>query len=258
MDCRWELGIQRGRELYLAGHIPGASFLDVDEDLSDLSVPDAGRHPLPSAERFAAAAGRAGIGAGSVRRRVRVDGRRRAALVAAPPLRPRRLRRPARGDRRLGRRAAGGRRGDRAGGVRPARARRRHDRTRRRSSAVSPTRRSRSSTRARRTAGAASRTRSTTRPAASPALPTRPGTSRCRSCRPASSSPTAARASRPASRSTAPGSPAARAASTRLVERVVEARAAARARLATDSGARGRQRELRHRGRAPRGLDRRA
>jgi thiosulfate/3-mercaptopyruvate sulfurtransferase len=29
-------------------------------------VPDAGRHPLPSAERFAAAAGRAGIGSGSL------------------------------------------------------------------------------------------------------------------------------------------------------------------------------------------------
>ena len=65
VDCRWELGRpDRGRELYLAGHIPGASFLDVDADLSDLSVPDAGRHPLPSAARFAAAASRAGIGAG--------------------------------------------------------------------------------------------------------------------------------------------------------------------------------------------------
>jgi thiosulfate/3-mercaptopyruvate sulfurtransferase len=63
VDCRWELGNpDRGRELYLAGHVPGASFLDLDADLSDLSVPDAGRHPLPSAERFAAAAGRAGIG----------------------------------------------------------------------------------------------------------------------------------------------------------------------------------------------------
>jgi thiosulfate/3-mercaptopyruvate sulfurtransferase len=63
VDCRWELGIpERGRELYLAGHVPGASFLDVDADLSDLSVPDAGRHPLPAAEKFAAAAGRAGIG----------------------------------------------------------------------------------------------------------------------------------------------------------------------------------------------------
>ena len=65
VDCRWELGNPaRGRELYLAGHVPGASFLDVDADLSDLSLPDAGRHPLPSAEKFAEAAGRAGIGDG--------------------------------------------------------------------------------------------------------------------------------------------------------------------------------------------------
>ena len=65
VDCTYDLSDPgRGRELYLAGHIPGASFLDVDEDLSDLSVRDAGRHPLPSAERFAAAASRAGIGSG--------------------------------------------------------------------------------------------------------------------------------------------------------------------------------------------------
>jgi thiosulfate/3-mercaptopyruvate sulfurtransferase len=65
VDCRWELGKPgRGRELYCAGHIPGASFLDVDADLADLSVPDAGRHPLPSGGAFAAAASRAGIGPG--------------------------------------------------------------------------------------------------------------------------------------------------------------------------------------------------
>jgi thiosulfate/3-mercaptopyruvate sulfurtransferase len=65
VDCRWELGRpERGRELYAEGHLPGASFLDVDTDLADLSVPDAGRHPLPGSERFAAAAGRAGIGPG--------------------------------------------------------------------------------------------------------------------------------------------------------------------------------------------------
>jgi len=65
VDCRWELGApKRGRELYLAGHVPGASFLDVDENLSDLTVTGQGRHPLPSVERFAAAAGRAGIGDG--------------------------------------------------------------------------------------------------------------------------------------------------------------------------------------------------
>jgi thiosulfate/3-mercaptopyruvate sulfurtransferase len=64
VDCRWELGRpERGRELYLAGHVPGASFLDVDVDLA--AAPGvAGRHPLPSADAFTAAASRAGIGVG--------------------------------------------------------------------------------------------------------------------------------------------------------------------------------------------------
>jgi thiosulfate/3-mercaptopyruvate sulfurtransferase len=64
VDCRWELGApDRGRELYLAGHLPGASFLDVERDLSSPPGPR-GRHPLPSVEEFAEAAGRAGIGDG--------------------------------------------------------------------------------------------------------------------------------------------------------------------------------------------------
>ena len=63
VDCRWELGNpDRGRELYVEGHIPGASFLDVDRDLS--APPGEGRHPLPSAESFAAAASNAGVGEG--------------------------------------------------------------------------------------------------------------------------------------------------------------------------------------------------
>jgi thiosulfate/3-mercaptopyruvate sulfurtransferase len=64
VDCRWELGKpERGRELYLEGHIPGASFLDVD---TDLAAPpgERGRHPLPGVDDFARAAGRAGIGVG--------------------------------------------------------------------------------------------------------------------------------------------------------------------------------------------------
>src|SRR4051794_31743928 len=65
VDCRWELGSPgRGRELYAAGHIPGASFLDVDDDLSDFSVVGAGRHPLPSVAQFTEVASRAGIGPG--------------------------------------------------------------------------------------------------------------------------------------------------------------------------------------------------
>ena len=64
VDCRWELGSPgRGRELYLAGHIPGASFLDVDEDLAAAPGPG-GRHPLPTTASFAEAASRAGIGDG--------------------------------------------------------------------------------------------------------------------------------------------------------------------------------------------------
>lgn len=64
VDCRWELGKpERGRELYLEGHIPGASFLDVERELSaPPGGAEGGRHPLPSEEDFAHAAGRAGIG----------------------------------------------------------------------------------------------------------------------------------------------------------------------------------------------------
>src|SRR6266576_6494302 len=64
VDCRWELGKpDRGRDLYLGGHIPGASFLDVDRDLSS-PAGARGRHPLPDPEEFARAGGRAGIGDG--------------------------------------------------------------------------------------------------------------------------------------------------------------------------------------------------
>jgi thiosulfate/3-mercaptopyruvate sulfurtransferase len=68
-DCRHDLADpDRGRELYRAGHIPGAAFLDLKADLSDLTVSAevAGRHPLPSPEAFAAAASRAGIGPGTM------------------------------------------------------------------------------------------------------------------------------------------------------------------------------------------------
>jgi thiosulfate/3-mercaptopyruvate sulfurtransferase len=62
VDCAYALDrVEAGREAYLEAHIPGASFLGIDE-LSDLSVEGQGRHPLPSAEAFAAAASRAGIG----------------------------------------------------------------------------------------------------------------------------------------------------------------------------------------------------
>jgi thiosulfate/3-mercaptopyruvate sulfurtransferase len=47
MDKTW------GRHQFAAGHIPGARFVDVDSNLSDLSrAHELGRHPLPSAETF--------------------------------------------------------------------------------------------------------------------------------------------------------------------------------------------------------------
>jgi thiosulfate/3-mercaptopyruvate sulfurtransferase len=67
VDCRWELGNPaRGRELYLEGHVPGASFLDVEAELSAPPATPGGRHPLPAEDDFARAAGAAGIGPGVV------------------------------------------------------------------------------------------------------------------------------------------------------------------------------------------------
>ena len=68
VDVRWYLDpARRGRDAWRAGHIPGAVFLDVDEDLSapggGRGLP-AGRHPWPSEEHFARAMGTAGIGPG--------------------------------------------------------------------------------------------------------------------------------------------------------------------------------------------------
>ena len=61
-DCRWALDDPAwGRAQYLAGHIPGAVFLDVERDLSGPSG-SGGRHPLPATADFARTLGEAGIG----------------------------------------------------------------------------------------------------------------------------------------------------------------------------------------------------
>ena len=53
VDCRWSLDDPgSGRLEYLAGHIPGAAFLDVERDLSGPPGPG-GRHPLPDGELVA-------------------------------------------------------------------------------------------------------------------------------------------------------------------------------------------------------------
>jgi thiosulfate/3-mercaptopyruvate sulfurtransferase len=63
-DCRWSLDDPGwGHTQYVAGHIPGAVFLDVERDLAG-PPGSGGRHPLPAANDFAHAAGAAGIGDG--------------------------------------------------------------------------------------------------------------------------------------------------------------------------------------------------
>ncbi len=63
VDCRWSLeDPDSGYRDYLEGHIPGAVYAHVENDLS--APPGlAGRHPLPAAAAFAVAMGRAGIDA---------------------------------------------------------------------------------------------------------------------------------------------------------------------------------------------------
>jgi thiosulfate/3-mercaptopyruvate sulfurtransferase len=60
LDIRWAVATGAEREAYLAGHIPGAVFVDLDQELSDPPGPR-GRHPLPDADRFAQAMRAAGV-----------------------------------------------------------------------------------------------------------------------------------------------------------------------------------------------------
>ena len=63
LDVRWRLGGPPGADSYLAGHLPGAVFADLDRDLA--GPPGAGgRHPLPDAAVFQAAMRRAGVSTG--------------------------------------------------------------------------------------------------------------------------------------------------------------------------------------------------
>ncbi len=62
LDVRWELGRHDGHDQYLAGHLPGAVFVDLKNDLADpVGDGSKGRHPLPESERFAAAMRRCGV-----------------------------------------------------------------------------------------------------------------------------------------------------------------------------------------------------
>ncbi len=61
-DCRHDLmDLEKGRHAYADGHIPGAYFLHLDEDLSGKKTGKNGRHPLPEVDAFAQKMGSIGI-----------------------------------------------------------------------------------------------------------------------------------------------------------------------------------------------------
>ncbi|SBS71958.1 sulfurtransferase [uncultured Microbacterium sp.] len=56
LDIRWRLDAPDGRDAYRAGHIPGAVYVSLDDELAGHGGPTAGRHPLPDPADFEAAA----------------------------------------------------------------------------------------------------------------------------------------------------------------------------------------------------------
>jgi thiosulfate/3-mercaptopyruvate sulfurtransferase len=64
LDVRWQLSEPDGRAAYERGHLPGAVYVSLEDELSDHSVTGRGRHPLPSGRSLEAAARRWGVRAG--------------------------------------------------------------------------------------------------------------------------------------------------------------------------------------------------
>ncbi len=61
LDVRWRVDDPDGRAAYLQGHIPGAVYVSLEDELSDHTIAGRGRHPLPSGRSLEAAARRWGI-----------------------------------------------------------------------------------------------------------------------------------------------------------------------------------------------------
>ena len=61
-DCRFDLADpQAGKKAYVEGHIPGAVYVDLDQDLSGPKTGSNGRHPLPTPEAWAQTKSRLGM-----------------------------------------------------------------------------------------------------------------------------------------------------------------------------------------------------
>ena len=72
VDCRFDLAKpEAGRQQYRTGHIPGARYAHLNEDLSGPKTGRNGRHPLPDAQQLASSL--AGLGLDTGRRVVVYD-----------------------------------------------------------------------------------------------------------------------------------------------------------------------------------------
>lgn len=65
LDVRWSLAEPNGHQYYLAGHLPGARYVDLDGELAGTASAAAGRHPLPSVAQLQHAARGWGIDEGA-------------------------------------------------------------------------------------------------------------------------------------------------------------------------------------------------
>jgi len=64
VDCRFDLmAPERGQQQYDAGHILGAYYLDLEQDLSSPRQSFGGRHPLPDPQKLAATLASMGVSA---------------------------------------------------------------------------------------------------------------------------------------------------------------------------------------------------
>jgi thiosulfate/3-mercaptopyruvate sulfurtransferase len=61
LDVRWQLSEPDGRAAYERGHLPGAVYVSLEDELSDHAVTGRGRHPLPSGAAVEEAARRWGV-----------------------------------------------------------------------------------------------------------------------------------------------------------------------------------------------------
>jgi thiosulfate/3-mercaptopyruvate sulfurtransferase len=61
LDVRWQLTEPDGRTAYEGGHVPGAVYVSLEDELSDHALHGRGRHPLPSCSDLQNAARRWGV-----------------------------------------------------------------------------------------------------------------------------------------------------------------------------------------------------